>query len=428
MRCRCRFHDLIPEQRLDLSAVPRARGKTLALEDAYTAGFCGAYLPTDPGPAGRAARWYRDEFRDEAGKDRYRFEDASELTVGDGAEFGYVASKDTFEAYKRDQAADHERWLFEFQQNSGNCVGAAGVELFAGLLGSRAMDPACGEVMRYVAAMWAYMFRGSCGQGWYGSAHASVTKKYGYCFSTFYDLPELGQNFDFDGEQRTEDLTVKTWCRSQPDDFISYVKDQGWFFDADAIYEFSGGIDGLKAMVRAKGQLHHGSNYTSGSSKPDNVKRIGGHMQTMFGGDWSPKTLTFFNRQGVRFTDDDFPCVNHQTWGGGWSGAVSDQYWPEWWGPKPQGAWIVGAQKQLRYFSDGYVYLPKLKGITGDTPPPPPIATHPPITGTIQSDSNAPIRGIPTLTIPAGQPPGEYRYLIEPAPGFGKYRFTPKVF
>jgi len=389
-----RFADIIPDQKLETFGLTRANAGNI-WEEAYSGGFTGAYLDRhvaengavefDYTPLGRAARWHRDEFRDTAGSQRYSFEhqfDRLTRSMADDTEYGYVASVDAFSAWKRDKDPAVEEWLFQFLQNSGNCVGASGVEMFQGILGTRAMNPANNELMKYLAAMWAYMFRGYCGAGWYGSAHASVTVKYGYAFSKWYDLPQLGSNFNYDGEQRSEDLTVRTWCRNQPDDFIQYVADQGWFFESGAISEFSGGVDALKQVIRAKGQLHHGSNYTAGGV--DSVRRIGGHMQTMFGGDWSERTLKFFNDQGYRFTTDDFPCVNHQTWGPGFSGECPDRLWPDWWGPKPEGAWVMGAKKQLTYFSDGYVYLPKMKGIPGTAPPQPPTDTK--ITGTIEGE------------------------------------------
>jgi len=215
---------------------------------------------------------------------------------------------------------------------------------------------------------------------------------------------------------------VRTWCRSQPGDFIQHVADQDWFFESGAITEFSGGVDALKQVIRAKGQLHHGSNYTAGGV--DSVRRIGGHMQTMFGGDWSERTLKFFSDNGHRFTTDDFPCVNHQTWGPGFSGECPDRLWPDWWGPKPEGAWVMGAKKQLTYFSDGYVYLPKMKGIPGTAPPPEPPPTETKITGTIEGEvlSGNRVRINGTLTAD-----GVAHTPVWTGGDGLKYKFVPKV-
>jgi hypothetical protein len=403
-----------------------ARGNAIAT--AYAGGYQGCYLPTDEGVRGRAARFYRDEFRDKAGKQDYLF--AGDDRPLAGTETGYIASKDAFTSYARDRDTNHPDWLFKFAQSSGDCVGASGVEMLQGLLGTRAMDPANGEAYKLLAASWTYMFRGSCGQGWYGGAHASRMIEFGYCFADNYVLPDTGA-VAYDDEQESETATVNTWCRSQPDDFIALVRKNGWFFEPGAITEFSGGLPELKAVIQAKGQLHHGSNATS-SGRPDNVRSIGGHMQTMFGGDWSDAALKWFSDKGVAFTVDNFACCNHQTWGPG--AGTDPAWWPtHLWGPQPEGAWIVGAQKQLRYFAEGYVYLPRLKGIPSGTPvPPPPAQEWPEITGELFGDvlpnGQVAIRGVPTVTVASKTQDGDYPFLVEPVPGKpGRFRLTPKL-
>lgn len=440
MQARCRFADLIPDQQLMLSALPDGEKKTYALESAYEGGLRGCFLTSDSDRLKSMAYWYRDEFRAESNGnatfDLIYDSLPDRLPNADGSDTneGYIASKDTFEAWQRDRKPGLEDWLFKFYQNSGNCVGASGVEGIVGLIGARAMDPRFNEVLRLLIAMWQYAFRGYCGGGWTMGAHASMTRRYGYMFADiFEDIPGFGR-LDFDGEQDSEDYTVRTWCRNQPDSIIQFVKDRGWFFEEGAISEFSGGVDALKRMVQNKGMLHHGSNRTSGSSTPDRTKSIGGHAQAMFGGDWSDRTIDFYKQVGVSDASrDNFPCVNHQTWGGGWGGEVADKYWCPWWGPKPQGAWVVLAQTQLRYFSDGYVYLPLLKGIPSPTPPPTPgpdVSKWPPIGGEIYAEHLASgiiaIRGIPLAKI-AGHADGEYEYLLEPIPGTNRYRFVPKI-
>lgn len=426
MQIKCRFADAVPEQKLETFALSRGAASSI-WESAYEGGFRGCFLPTDEGTLGRAARYYADEFRDVAGKQQATFDLVYDRLGDFGADTseGYIASIDAFAAWQRDKDPSVDDWLFEFLQNSGNCVGASWTEMLQGLTASRAMDPSFNERMRFLVAMWVYMFRGYCGAGWYGGACAARTVEYGYAFSKVYDLPNLGRNFDYDGEQTSEDYTVRTWCRNQPDDFIQYVRDQGWFFESGAITEFSGGADALKRVVQNKGQVHHGSNYTSASSTPDRVRRIGGHMQTMFGADWSERTVDFFRAKGVSFnTTDNFPCVNHQTWGGGWSGECADSYWPEWWGPKPQGAWVMGAKNQLRYFSDGYVYLPQMRGIPGNgpSPPPPPADTQisGELTGEVIAGGRVRLNGLLTAN-------GiEHTPVEQPGAGLS-YRFVPVV-
>lgn len=410
-----RFADLIPEQHLDLRGLPPGSAKTDALEAAYDEGFTGCFLPTDDGPAGRIARWDRDEFRDVAGKNSYRFLDWIHQTTDDDTSEGYVASKDAFETWQRDKDAAAVDWLFGCQQNSGICVGSSGVEMLQCLLGTRAADPACGEVFRWLAGQYAYAFRSGCGQGWTMGSHASVTMDHGYCLA----LPDVA-GFAYAGEDDSEKLVTSKWCGGRvPSAVQSFVDSQGWRFEQGAITQFDGGVDALKAMFRAKGQLHHGSNQTSGSSTPNVIKRIGGHAQTCFGGDWSDRTLEFFEQQGIHYTEADFPCAHHQTWGGGWSGAVADRYWPEWWGPKPQGAWITRASQVIQYFSEGYVYLPKLKGTPGTTPPVPSPTYQITLDGPIYADNGGPIRG--TVTAKSGE--ATERFIIVPN-GTGQYVFA----
>jgi hypothetical protein len=92
-------------------------------------------------------------------------------------------------------------------------------------------------------------------------------------------------------------------------------------------------------------------------------------------------------------------------------------------GPKPQGAWIMGAQNQLRYFSDGYVYLPKMKGIPGDAPPPPPDETkiEGEIEGEVLPDGRVRINGILTAENV------EHTPVWTGEPGSLKYKFVPKL-
>lgn len=460
MKAECRFADIIPDQRIDLIILDDDANKPTIWENAYGGGFNGVFLDRhinldgsvemDYSPLGNAANWYRREFADLAGANSYKFEMVYDsLSLKADTEFGYVASVDAFIAWARDKHPDVPDWLFEFLQNSGNCVGASGVEMMAGLIASRAMDPALREVMLYLIAMWAYMFRGYCGAGWYMGAHASVTRQYGYAFARQYTREELPQTgpLDYDDEQESEDLTVSTWCRRQPDDFINFVAAQEWFFEQGAITEYSGGLDALKQVIRAQGQVHHGSNYTAGGL--DRVRRIGGHAQTMFGGRWDEYTLKFYKDKGHNFTTTNFPCANHQTWGN-WSGATSDDLWcfghddagnvyswadaqqmskakrdslTQLFGPKPQGAWIMGSQNQLRYFSDGYVYLPKMKGIPGDGPPPPPDETKidGEIEGEVLPDGRVRINGVLTAE------QVEHTPVWTGEPGKLKYKFVPKL-
>lgn len=413
-----RFADLNPAQRLNLSGLP-AEVKSRALEAAYGGSYTGCFLPTDDGPMGSAARYYEDQFRDTVGRKSYLFESiapAADTFRADTAE-GWIASKPSYETWVKQRAQETVDWLFGVFQDSGCCVDASLVELLHGLLGTRAADLSLGEIFQWLAAFYAYAFRGSCGQGWYMGAAATVTIEQGYCLA----LPEIAGH-PYLREDDSERLVTSTWCRHGPPASVrQFVQDQGWRFEPGAISKFSGGVDALKTMLRSKGQLHHGSNYTSASSVPNKLKRIGGHAQTMFGGDWSDVTLRFFAEQGIRYTADDFPCVHHQTWGTNWSGAVADRYWPAWWGPKPQGAWICSAKQVVQYLSSGYVYLPKMRGTPGAIPPTP--ASDVSLTGDVYAENGGPIRGVLKAKTTAGE---TAEFILIPA-GHGVYRPVPKI-
>jgi hypothetical protein len=415
----------IPEQHLDLLGVPDGPVKTAALEAAYDDGFTGCFLPDDNGPSGRAAKYYADEFKDAAGKDSYLFEQlAFDDPLSSETETGYIATLPAFTAWKRDRDQRAIDWLFAIFQNFGNCVDASLVELFHAILGLRAMDPANNEVFRWLMAFYAYAFRGYCGHGWYIPTAASVTLTRGYCFA----LPEIA-GVKYLAENDSEyAVSNRPWCASgPPTTFRQHVDSNGWRFEQGSITQFSGGVEGLKNVIRRKGQVHHGSNHTSGSSIPGRALRsIGGHAQTLFGGDWSERTLKFFRDKGITaFSASNFPVVNHQTWGGSWSGATAAQYWPEWWGERPQGAWVCTANQAVtQLFRSAYVYLPNLKGWKREGPPPTPEPGEvTKLSGILKADNASPIRG----ELIAGEGANATNYIIIPD-GQGGYKPVRKAF
>ena len=415
------LRDRIPEQHLDLIGVPDGPAKTAALEAAYDDGFSGCFLPDHNGPEGRIAQYYEDEFRDVAGVNSYLFEQLTfDDPLGDETQFGNICSTAAFIAWLRDKDPQAVDWLFSVYQNFGNCVDASFVELMHGVMGMRAMDPMANEVFRWLIAFWLYCFRGYCSHGWYIPTLASMCIQHGYCFA----LPTIAGT-KYLTENESEYKVSRDWCRSGPPAaFRQHVDSNGWRFEQGAITKFSGGTEALKDVIRRKGQIHHGSNYTSGSSTPGNrLRRIGGHAQTLFGGDWSERTLKFFRDWGITsFSESNFPVVNHQTWGGSWSGATSARYWPEWWGPRPQGAWICTAEQAVeQLFRSAYVYLPACKGWKREGPPEPGEVTK--LSGTLQADNGSPIRG----ELTAGDGSASTQYIIVPD-GTGGYRPVRKAF
>jgi hypothetical protein len=94
-------------------------------------------------------------------------------------------------------------------------------------------------------------------------------------------------------------------------------------------------------------------------------------------------------------------------------------------GPKPQGAWVVGAEKQMKYFGDGYVYLPKMKGIPDDGPAPPPTPTESKISGELEGEilEDGRVRLNGTLTAEGV----EHIPVWSGKSGSLQYKFVPKI-
>lgn len=406
-----RFADLVPDRTLSLEGLPAA-ARTLALEAAYDSGFCGCFLPDMEGPLGRAARYLRDELRDFLGKNQCWTSDVQFGPYGDDTAEGYIASTDAFSAWGRDKDPTVDDWLFGIFQNSGCCVGASKAELTQGVLGTRAMDPATGEIMKWLAIMWTYPFRGSCGQGWYTATCAKMSIEHGWCPSA--KITVGSNSIDTDGESNQEKLCTTTWCRGGPPKWLQEYVLQNYTWDAGAITELDCDTDTLKAVFRAKGQIHHGSN-TTGTPVPGQLKRIGGHAQTAFGGRWDARTLEFYNSRGLKVTEKNFPIFNHQTWGE-WSGGLSSKYWPDWYGPMPQGTWVCTSDQFCQLLSrSAYAYLPKLRGVKGTQPITPPV-TPPSASGNIWVDSSVSPPAIRGSFVIDGK-----EYIMRPGSEPGKY-------
>ena len=344
----------------------------------------------------------------------------------------HVYTTQAFQAWERDAEHPETDDIFGIVQNYGICVDSSNVEMKTGLLGVRAMDASIGEILKWLPAHYVYAERGYCSHGWSMSACASRNKQFGWCPATRISVD--GRELDWDNENDHEDTVARTWCRSGLPDWLAQWTQANFMFADDAITYFpystrsggsvdiQAGLAALKKLFSNKGQWHHGSNSTSGSSRPNVWKRIGGHAQTAFGGDWSEKTRRFYHDLGFAIDDDDFWIPNHQTWGS-WSGQTASTYWPSWWGPQPEGAWVVSAKGLLRRVS-GYAYLPLLAGVPGDTPPQPPTpAPNVPgeLYGEINQHDEISIRGEVTIY--------DRQYIAWPKPGSaGVYILKPKPF
>lgn len=471
---------------IDLSAVSSRRIKTNVLEAAYGDGFTGCFLPGSGGEEGAMAAKARDEFRDDAGENGYRFTDAmshleSKLCGGfNGIDGCHVYSAYAFEQFKQ-YGAGFADTLYRMLQNSGNCVGASWKEMMDDLLGKQSKDSSNAYRMLACCSMIVYAYRSGCGQGWYMGTCASQAKRYGWLPAVIFDGRKLGQltipdygNMQMDDEQELENAAVRTWCNGRVPDVIENWMANNFQYENGAISELNDtSVDAIMRTGELQGCIHHGSNYTAASGGMDRVRRIGGHAQTSYGVDASDQAIDFFKRRGINISKDNPIMPQGQTWGGGWSGEVDDENWPfgtdetghvytwaevqqavndpNWlqdivsnvesaggwgWGPKHQGAWLVTLSTFRRYFSgSAYVYLPRFQGIPTDYVPDPPTpdAEHPEMTGNLFGEQDPTtgrisIRGNPTLTIKSGQEPGTYKYNAAPVPQQpGRYTLVPKI-
>lgn len=424
----------------DLSSLRDSGRQADACQALYEEGFIGAFDAgehADEGWTKRIADYDRDEFmHDTPGPKRFSeiFDSLSSPTYGDEEEGMHVkAGKAAFAAFERDAKHKGDDTPFSIQQNFGICVDSSNVEMKTGFLGLRAMDPNIQEAMHYLAAHYQYAERGYCGHGWTMGACATQNKRWGWCPATV--LSCCGE--DWRTENAHEYKVARDWCRSGlPDALTVWVKEQGYLWEDSAITRMDGGLDALRRLFENDGAWHHGSNATSGGGRPDQWTRIGGHAQTSWGGDWSEKTVKFFADKGFRLSkSNDFWIVSHQTWANRtnqWGGETDDQYWPEWWGPKPPGAWVSRASSMLSRVS-GYAYLPSgITGVEGGEPPKPPTPPVPEVPPELLGNLRAKVQGDivvvnGTVIVDYDSFKGPVEYLVVPdAYGSSGFRLVPK--
>lgn len=333
----------------------------------------GVFLDLDDSPpwAKPIAGYDRDQWRDEAqGPKRF-----SEIFDGlpaledsdDGAHVNVV--KDAWQQWQRDQCQDPKSPdpPFTIAQNFGNCVDASIEELIAGILGFRAAKAGNRERFKFIPAYGPYRKRGYCGHGWTLYACARVLEQIGWCPATIIEVGD--QRLDFLGEDKHEyACSTRPWCANGGPRWLEEWTSQTYPFDPAAITEFDGRLDALKRLFANGGQIQHGSNYTSASDKPFRLRRIGGHAQIAYKMDWADRTVKFFRDRGFsEISQNNPPVANHQTWGP-WSAQTRAEYWPDHWGPQPEGAWICTADQLLNtLMASAFAYLPLVKGEPADT-------------------------------------------------------------
>lgn len=414
---------LIPESNsIDFRQL-RGDAHSNALEQAYSpggGGFVGCFLDDEDSPwwQRRIARYGDDEFMGETEGAKLFSEVVDDLKADDG-DGCHVYSRHAIECHSKDGEYQHDG-PFSVFQDFGICVESSGIYTDNYLLGVRAKKSSFREQMKFLSAHYQYAERGYCYHGWYMGARARESEKRGWCPAMLIDVE--GNRLEWDNEDEHEYTVAQKWCRSGIPDWLSRWTRDNFAYDSNAITYFDLGTDALKKLFAAGGVFHHGSNYTSGSRRPNTLKRIGGHAQPAMGGDWSEETLKwFFDEHGIRYTVDDFPCPQGQQWGPNWSGRLDHKYWPTHrWGPMPEGSWLISSKQLLSGKFDGYAYLPKMMGVPSDGPPAPPDPA-PEIVSKLWVDP----LGEGRYAIRGAAKFGDHEYIAAPDAS-GDYKFVPK--
>jgi len=365
--------NLIPDSnRIEVAFANRAAATSL-LEGLYaeSSGFVGVFIDEDGQPswARRAARYLADEFMHDTPGRIKLFGDVLSTIGDDGAGQCLPNWRYALDAWIAGGRQGVEPYTA--QQDYGSCVDASCGEHETVLTGYRAAKmPEVNEEWRLSSAWYKYADRDYCSDGWNGSGIATVAKRVGMAFRTKY---EIGSNsVDFTDDDANERTVARTWCRSGIPAWLKEHTSKNHAYEDGAITQFDGGVKELRAMFAAGGVIHTSGTRTSGGSKPFTLGRVGPHMQSGIGCDDSDEFRKFCKDViGVSPRANDFPVVMNQTWGSGWRGECADKYWPSWWGPKPQGAWVWWASDVINLLSCDYAWLPRVKGFQRTTPLPP---------------------------------------------------------
>jgi hypothetical protein len=382
---------LIPETNRIEAALQNASNATATtiMEAIYSpgSGFIGVFIDEEGQPdwARRAARYLDDEFMSPTMSNvpakTKLFGDVIPKIKGDGEGEVLTNFRHALDFWTANDRQGVEPYAA--RQRYGSCVDASCGEHENTLFGVRAKNPENREIWKYSSAWWKYAFRGYCSDGWNGSGIASVAYRVGAAFRIPYDID--GNKTDFTDNNQNEYLVAREWCRRQPDWLKDYLQ-QNHPYEDGAITRFQGGVTELRKAMAAGGVIHTSGTRTSGGSKPFSIGSVGPHMQSAVGCDDSDEFRKFCKDTiGVTPRDNDFPVIMMQTWGPGWRGECADQYWPSWWGIKPEGAWVWWASDVVNRLSCDYVWLPWVKGFPGDPTPPPP-ASAPEIKGEVYGE------------------------------------------
>lgn len=366
---------------------PATAGTVLASLYSPSGGFVGAFCRnSDRGPrwANRVADYDRSEFKHNTPGRIKRFsETPTDRLANDGAGKCSPNWRHALELWAVGGRQGPEPYTC--YQDYGSCVDAEASEGITTMLGWRAAQPQYREKFTRAAAWYRYANRGYCSDGWSGWACATQALRLGIAFREKYD------EADFEDDDDNEQIVARTWCRSGVPMSMEQRTKRDNPHAAGSITDFDEGLAAMRACFAAGGTIATGGTFTSGGSRPFTNGSTGPHMQRACGCDDSDEYRKFAKDTiGATVPANDFAVVMHQTWGANWSGACAEKYWPTWWGPRPQGAWVALASVILKRFSgDMLAWMPDLVGIPDTNPQPVPPSPTPgpavvPITGRLQ--------------------------------------------
>ena len=409
------LQNLIPSSNRLEAAFSSGMSRQSLLEDSYDAGFVGAFGDSDDHPewSKRARAYLRDEFLHDTDGQHLFSEVCGALAAGDGE--CHMNQADALRAWEAAGKIGVEPYTTS--QAYGSCTDASLAELVTSLIGYRIARPEFNERWVSSVAWYQYADRGYCADGWDGFGIATVAKRNGIAFRLPYEIQ--GNKVDFTDDDRNEQIVARTWCRTGIPTWLREFTRTNHAFDEDAITQFDGGLPELKRLFAAGGCLHFSGTRTSGSNKPFVWGSTGPHMMAAYGYDDSDDYRRFCRDVlGISARVNDFPIQCDQTWGPGWRGEIADQYWPSWWGPKPEGAWVCWASEFVQRLSLDVAYLPKVKGFPGQGPQPEP--DYPPIEGTLHGETVNGRIAIRGELVSGGKP-----YIVVPN-GTGAFKVVPK--
>lgn len=316
------------------------------IEQAYAAGFCGAFCDSDESPtwARRIAR-YQD--RQAAAEGIAQF-----AAVFPAAFAGAGSGK---RAIYWNYARRLHPEALGGQQITGNCVEASNgwttlTMLLATaiyLLGKPFQFEALGSTLFYA-------FRGHCGQGMNLGTAAAAHAKYGWAVRRRYgdvDLTDIRADQEFSMQH----------CRD-PETRLREILAETSRTPIGRTSRFDGGREGAMDVLYCGGVLHTGSSYTAAKNGDpiSSLARIGAHAQSCIGYDDTDEFREWYRRTTDQAVTEPVFLFD-QNWG---PVRYVQKNWPPFWGAQPEGVFVLPWSLARRLIeSTCYAYYPDLTGV-----------------------------------------------------------------